>query len=141
MAELKTTRPYRERFLDGFDRSQLRREVQKVKPRRFNKYVAWALGASLAAGGIGAPLKIMHDSQQHSGQREPETASAPVSTASGINQAITGDLKAAQNIANQVAGGVAAAAKGVEQGVQQAAQVPLEVAAAVPAAIAEAPMQ
>ncbi|HET7710362.1 MAG TPA: hypothetical protein VFL80_00380, partial [Thermoanaerobaculia bacterium] len=56
MGELKTKRPYQERFLDGFDRSQLRREVQKVKPRFAGlkkTYATWALGASLALGGIG----------------------------------------------------------------------------------------
>ena len=66
MAELKTTRPFQQRFLDGFDRSQLRQEVEKVKPRRFqklrNKYVRLALGASLAVGAIGAPLLMIHDS-------------------------------------------------------------------------------
>ena len=63
MPELKTQRPYQERFLDNFDRGQLRREVQSVKPRRFQglrkKYATWALGASLAIGGIGAPMKMM----------------------------------------------------------------------------------
>lgn len=142
--ELKITRPFRERFLDGFDRSELRQEVQKVKPRRFrkmrNKYVTYALGASLAMGGIGAPLKIMHDSHknrvQNTGeQNEPETSE------SGLDQAISSDLKTAQNIASQVAGGVGAVAKGVEQGVQQAVKAPLAAVAAAPAAIAEAPKQ
>ena len=62
MSKPKTSRPYQERFLDGFDRSQLRQEVQKVKPRRLSglrrKYAGWALGASLALGGIGIPLKV-----------------------------------------------------------------------------------
>ena len=34
MPEIETKRPYRERFLDNFDRSQLRREVEAVRPRR-----------------------------------------------------------------------------------------------------------
>src|SRR5437764_465927 len=62
MSEPNTSRPFRERFLDGFDRSQLREEVAKVKPRKFSglrkKYAGWALGASLALGGIGIPLKM-----------------------------------------------------------------------------------
>ena len=144
MAELKTMRPYRERFLDGFDRSQLRQEVQQVKPRvskMRKKYLTWALGASLAVGGIGAPLMI-HDSQNkvsETGPRapEPDTKSAANTLVDGIS----GDLKAAQNIANQVAGGMATAAKGVEQGVQQAAKVPLAAIAAAPAAIAQAPQE
>jgi len=51
MNELKTSRPFQERFLDGFDRSELRNEVQKVKPRRLSglrrKYAGWALGAPI----------------------------------------------------------------------------------------------
>lgn len=143
MAELKTMRPYRERFLDGFDRSQLRQEVQQVKPRLSKarkKYLTWALGASLAVGSIGAPLMI-HDSQKvtETGPRapEPDTKSATKTLVDGIS----GDLRAAQNIANQVAGGVAIAAKGVEQGVQQAAKLPIAAVAAAPAALAQAPEQ
>lgn len=141
MAEqLKTMRPYRERFLDGFDRSQLRQEVQKVKPRFSklrNKYVGWALGASLAVGSIGAPLKVIHDSREkvaQSGQRDQTPKAA-------TEEGITSDLKAAQNIASEVAGGVAAAAKGVTAGVEQAARVPLAAVAAAPAVIAQAPQQ
>jgi soluble lytic murein transglycosylase-like protein len=144
MAELKMTRPYRERFLDGFDRSQLRQEVQKVKPRRSSlrkKYISWALGATLAVGGIGAPL-IIHDSKEkvtETGPRapEPDTKSAAGAMVDGIS----GDLKTAQSIANQVAGGVGMVAKGVEQGVEQAAKLPLAAVAAAPVAIAQAPQQ
>ena len=61
MPEPKTSRPFQERFLDGYDRSQLREEVQKVKPKRFGslrkKYATWALGGALALGGIG----LLHD--------------------------------------------------------------------------------
>src|SRR5436309_1074682 len=39
MAEIKTSRPFQERFLDGFDRSQLRQEVQKVKQNFFKTEV------------------------------------------------------------------------------------------------------
>src|SRR5258708_14505827 len=63
MSEIKTGRPYEERFLDGYGRHELRREVQKVKPsKRFSdlrkKTASWALGASLALGGIGIPLEM-----------------------------------------------------------------------------------
>src|SRR5258706_14933086 len=79
MTELKTSRPFQERFLDGFDRSELQREVQKVKPRRLSglrrKYAGGGPGASLALGGIGIPLKASNllqsaDSKAH---RKPET--------------------------------------------------------------------
>src|SRR6476619_6180812 len=111
MAELQTSRPYRERFLDGFDRSQLRQEVQKVKPnfsKLRKKYVTWALGASLAVGGIGAPLKMVHDSRE----KVLNTGRAPQPESASVNEGIRGDLKTAENIATQVAGGVAAAAQG-----------------------------
>ena len=144
MAELKTMRPYRERFLDGFDRSQLRREVQQVKPRTSamrKKYLTWALGASLAVGSIGAPMKMMHDSHKVSGLRSPEPDDATKSAARTLVDGISGDLKTAQNIANQVAGGVATAGKAMEQGVQQAAKSPLAAIAAAPAVIAQAPQE
>jgi len=135
MAEqMKPMRPYRERFLDGFDRSQLRQEVQKVKPRFSKlrkKYLPWALGASLMAGSIGAPLKMIHDSQEKVSQPAPDQdAAQPAQQESEL----ASDLRAAQNIATQVAGGVAA-------GVQQAVKAPLEAVAAAPAALAEAPKQ
>lgn len=146
MAEPHITRPYRERFLDGFDRSQLRQEVQKVKPKFSKlrkKYVTWALGASLAVGSIGAPL-AMHNANEnkleHTGPRSPEPGTTNPDPAKA-DQGIASDLRAAQNIASEVAGGVAAAAKGVQQGVQQAARVPLSVVTSAPAAIAQAPQQ
>lgn len=143
MAELKTTRPFEQRFLDGFDRSQLRQEVEKVKPRRFqklrNKYVRLALGASLAVGAIGAPLLVVHDSRG-----QIQSTGAPDPTASSdtdVSAAISSDLKTAESIASKVAGGVGAVAHGVEQGVVQAAKAPLAAVAAAPAAIAAAPRQ
>lgn len=123
MPELKTRRPYQERFLENFDRSQLRREVDKVPPRPMSglkkKYATWALGASLAIGGIGAPMKVM--------QTEPSAAEAQRSSPA-IDRALAGDLRAAQSIARQVAGGVEAAAAGVEQ----AATAPLQTVAEAP---------
>ena len=116
MAELKTKRRFQERFLDGFDRSQLRREVQKVKPLTGikKKYATWALGASLAIGGIGAPLKMVQQSQ----------------TEPGVSNTMAADLRAATGIAHQVAGGVAA-------GVESAATSPLETVAEAPKQLAE----
>jgi hypothetical protein len=57
MNEPKTTRAFQERFLDGYNRSQLRREVQNAKPLSFRKYAAMALGVSLTLGGL-VPLSL-----------------------------------------------------------------------------------
>lgn len=129
MSELKTRRPYQERFLDNFDRSQLRREVQAVKPARFagfkKKYATWALGASLAFGGIGVPVKMMQ-------QGAPGTAGGKERAISGkapaLDRALEGDLNTARSIAQQVAGSVEAIASGVEA----ATTSPLEAVAETP---------
>lgn len=140
MPELKTTRPFQQRFLDGFDRSQLRQEVQKVKPvsKLRKKYVSWALGASLAVGSIGAPM-VIHDAKNLVHASQAPQPGAPQTSV--LDQAISGDLRAAQNIVSQVAGGVAAAAKSVERGVENAAKAPMAAVAAAPAALAQAPRQ
>jgi soluble lytic murein transglycosylase-like protein len=113
MPEMKTSRPFQERFLDGYDRAQLRRDVQKVKPQKRleslkRKYATWALGASLALGGLGVPLKI-HDSIEKSAAANtappPSTGEQPNATGE-----IARDLTAAKAIADQVAGGVTDAA-------------------------------
>lgn len=126
MSELKTRRPYQERFLDNFDRSQLRREVQAVKPKRLTglkkKYATWALGASLALGGIGAPMKMVHQGKSGSAKNEIS------SNAPSLDRALAGDLRAAHSIAKQVAGGVEA----VGQGVEKATSNPLEAVAEAP---------
>ncbi|HKO58372.1 MAG TPA: lytic transglycosylase domain-containing protein [Thermoanaerobaculia bacterium] len=138
MAEIKTTRPFQQRFLDGYDRSSLREEVQRVKPKRpgglRKKYATWALGASLALGGIGTPLKMLQNHKGGSDQPEATAAEQPMSNAA-ISDEIAPDLKAAQNIAQQVAGGVAA----VTSGVQQAAQGVTDVAKAPMTAMTDAP--
>jgi soluble lytic murein transglycosylase-like protein len=136
MPELKTQRPYQERFLDNFDRAQLRREVESVKPRRFQglrkKYATWALGASLAIGGIGAPMKMMQQTAGGTarGKDMGTSAAAAPMAQSPLDRALAGDLKAAQSIAKSVAGGVEAVAGGVEK----ATESPLQ-------AVAEAPKQ
>lgn len=123
MAELKTKRQYEERFLDNYDRSQLRRDVQKVKPNRLSgmrkRYASWALGASLALGGIGIPMRVVQQSQNPQNQKPSQSTT--------VDHSLAGDLRAASNIAQQVAGGVVA-------GVENVATAPLE-------AVAEAPKQ
>src|SRR5215216_2504262 len=116
MPEIQTKRPYQERFLDNFDRAQLRREVQAVRPRRFKglrkKYATWALGASLALGGIGAPLKmVQQNAQGTAGGASQQTTSAPANV---LDSALAGDIRAAKSIADEVAGGMEAAVHGVE---------------------------
>jgi soluble lytic murein transglycosylase-like protein len=124
MPQLKTQRPYQERFLDNFDRSQLRREVQAVRPRRFSglkkKYATWALGASLALGGIG-PLAVMQ-------VNDPEAADQKSVASVTVDDSLEKDLKTARSIAQQVAGGVEA----VAQGVESATTSPLQTIAEAP---------
>ena len=106
MAEVKTSRPFQERFLDGYDRSQLRLEVQKVKPKRFGslrkKYATWALGGALALGGLGIPMKV--GSMPKTASSQPQTPPKPSSPPEQTQ--IAADLNAAKQIADQVAGGV-----------------------------------
>jgi soluble lytic murein transglycosylase-like protein len=142
MSEIKTSRPFRERFLDGFDRSQLREEVQKVKPRRLSgmrrKFAGWALGASLALGGLGIPLKMgnMLQSADANARRQPaatteqpiERTNAPSDTSSQI----AGDLATAKQIADQVAGGISGGVTGAVQDVAR-------TVTSAPAQVAQAP--
>lgn len=57
---VRPARPWRERVIEGFDRSRLRQEALKAKRRRFRKirerYGTMLLGASLAVGGVGIPM-------------------------------------------------------------------------------------
>jgi len=125
MPQIETKRPYQERFLDNFDRSQLRREVEAVRPRRFSKlkkkYTTWALGASLAFGGIGAPMAILQN-------MDAPNRKALSTSSMGLDNTLEKDLKAARSIAQQVAGGVEA----VAQGVEAATTSPLEAVAEAP---------
>jgi hypothetical protein len=133
MSELKTSRPFQERFLDNFDRSQLRKEVEAVKPRkkRFSrlrkKYATYALGASLALGGIGAPLKML----QHSPAGDSSKPTT-ITTTAPIDKQLVGDIEEAQSIAKQVAGGVAGGVQAAVQGVESAAEKPLQLVAEAP---------
>lgn len=144
MSEVKTSRPFEQRFLDGYGRSELRQEVQKVKPKRLSglrkKYASWALGATLAFGGMGVPMKMVHDAQNKT-TTAADTAPAPEQTHQAAATEISGDLQQAQSIASQVAGGVATVGQAVTSGVQQAASGVAQVAKAPVAAAAEAPRQ
>jgi soluble lytic murein transglycosylase-like protein len=127
MPQIETKRPYQERFLDNFDRSQLRREVEAVRPRkRFaglrKKYTTWALGASLAFGGIGTPLAMLQNKDAGSKGNQRNVSSLNVDTT------LENDLRAARSIAKQVAGGVEAVAHGVEA----ATSSPLQTMAEAP---------
>jgi len=131
MREPKTSRPYQERFLDGFDRSQLRQEVQKVKPKGFaslrKKYATWALGGALALGGLGVPLsKFAHTTTQASEGASARRVPSPTPQNKATTNQIAGDLQTARQIADQVAGGV-----------QGAVSTVAETAASAPAKIAQ----
>ncbi|HET7711841.1 MAG TPA: lytic transglycosylase domain-containing protein [Thermoanaerobaculia bacterium] len=136
MAQIQPSRPFQQRFLNGYDRSQLRQEVQKVPPRRFaglrKRVTPWAIGASIALGGVGLPMKM---TQQYWGQKgKSESRQSAMTEEPSIDTAIAGDLEKAQNIAAAVAGGLQAVAGGV----QAAAGTVAETATPVKAA-AEAP--
>jgi soluble lytic murein transglycosylase-like protein len=130
MSNLKTSRPFQERFLDGYDRSQLRQEVQKVKPKRLkNKYARWALGGAIALSGIGIPMKV-GNLMKSAQTKAPQQAA----TSQPVSQQIVGDLQAAEKIATQVAGGVQGAVSTVAE---TAAAAPMQIAKTV----AQAPQQ
>jgi soluble lytic murein transglycosylase-like protein len=129
MGEVKTSRPFRERFLDGYDRSQLREEVQKVKRKRGSlrkKYATWALGGALALGALGIPLKMGSTLTTTSDTVKPQ----PPTTPAQPKGQIAADLQTAKQIADQVAGGV-----------QGAVTTVADTAKAAPAAIAETVVQ
>jgi soluble lytic murein transglycosylase-like protein len=138
MAELKTSRPFQERFLDGFDRAELRREVQKVKPSRMakmrKKYATWALGGALALGGIGIPLKM---SSSHSDASARDTTLAAATETQTPTQQTAVDLTAAKNIADQVAGGVTSAVSTVAQAPAQVAKEVVKDVVQVPQKVAQ----
>lgn len=137
MSEIKTKRPFEQRFLDGYDRSQLRREVEKIRPRKKlgglrKKYAGWALGASLALGGVGVPMKMIQNAQQLGTAAKAVPAPAqPLKP----DDAIGSDLKDAAAIAGQVAGTATGAVTAVAQGVEQAAKAPIEGVSSAPRAL------
>jgi hypothetical protein len=137
MDELRTSRPFKQRFLDGYGRSDLREEVLKVKPRRLSgmrkKYAGWALGASLAFGGLGVPMKIVHDSQNALKTSAADRLPTPEQDTS---QGIQSDMQQAQKIATAVAGGVTGSVQAVTTGVQEAATSPVQAIEQAPAKLA-----
>ena len=138
MDQPKTSRPFEQRFLDGYGRSDLRQEVQKVKPRRFaglrKKYATWALGASLAFGGLGVPMKMIQNAESTGKAAAVNTAPAPQRPAQ--SPAIQGDLQQAQSIAQRVAGGVTTGMQAVTSGIQQAAAAPVQAIEQAPQKLA-----
>jgi soluble lytic murein transglycosylase-like protein len=128
MGEVKTNRPFRERFLDGYDRSQLREEIQKVKPSGSlrKRYATWALGGALALGSIGIPMKVGNLLLMASDSAKPQPPSKPTSPEQQPTGQIAADLQTAKQIADQVAGGV-----------QGAVSTVADTAKAAPAAIAD----
>jgi soluble lytic murein transglycosylase-like protein len=133
MDQPKTSRPFEQRFLDGYGRSELRQEVQKVKPSRFaglrRKYATWALGASLAFGGLGVPMKMIHDAETTGKATAANTAPAPQRPQAPVIQT---DLQQAQSIAQQVAGGVTTGMQAVTSGVQAVASAPVQAIVQAP---------
>jgi len=136
-----TSRPYQERFLDGFDRSQLRQEVQKVKPKGFaslrKKYATWALGGALALGGLGVPMSKFANATTQSSEGAALRAPSVTPQNNATTNQIAGDLQTAKQIADQVAGGVQGAVSTVAE---TAASAPAKVAqevALTPQAIAK----
>jgi soluble lytic murein transglycosylase-like protein len=128
MSKLETSRPFQERFLNGYDRSQLRQEVLKVKPKRKlrHKYATWALGGALALGGLGIPMKYgnMLLNAESSAKKVPPNAAPQAGQ-------IANDLQTAKQIADQVAGGVQGAVSAVHTAAQTATQAPQKIAETV----------
>ena len=137
MDQPQTSRPFEQRFLDGYGRSELRQEVQKVRPRHFTalrkKYATWALGATLAFGGLGIPMKIVHDSENAMKTQVPKPPQAPEPASAPV---IQGDLQQAKNIAQQVVGGVTTGIQAVTTGVQEAATAPVDAIVQAPQKVA-----
>src|SRR5205814_8799555 len=108
MPEIKTNRPFEERFLDGFDRSKLREEVQKVKPKRLSglrkKYASWALGGALALGSLGVPLKMATATHSTASNPQPPQPPQPPQNQPPQQGQIADDLATAKQIADQVTG-------------------------------------
>lgn len=99
MGEIHTKRPFQQRVVDGFDRSRIHQYALKSKAKRLDglkkRYATLLLGASLAVGGVGIPMKY---AETH----RPESEK---SFRSELGQ----DLAAAQRIAREVTGGVESA--------------------------------
>jgi soluble lytic murein transglycosylase-like protein len=114
MDDLKARRTFQQRFLEVSDRSRVRQEVLRSKRRSLDslrkRYAMMVLGASLAVGGVGIPLKTAQLGGQTS-EQSPEKKTT-------VTRHLTGDLAAAQMIAREVAGGVSAAVGDVSRTVE-----------------------
>lgn len=108
MTDMTIDRKFEQRLLDGFDRSRIRQEVMRSRKREFGwlkkRYATVMLGASLAVGGIGIPMKA---SRFLDGGPKVESTSR---AKSGILDTLGEDLRSAGEIAQEVSGGVASAA-------------------------------
>src|SRR5438105_13522957 len=138
MDQPKTTRPFRQRFLNGYDRDELRAEVQKVKPKRLSslrkKYATWALGGALALGGLGIPMKVgsmLPKTTSSQPQTPPKPASPPEQTQ------IAADLNTAEKIADQGAGGVQGAVSTVADTAKAAPEVIAKTVVEAPQKVAD----
>lgn len=116
MPDVPTSRPFKQRLLDTFDRSRLREEVRRARGSRLSsikkRYATMVLGASLAVGGIGIPLKNV--GLRPDGERQsisPATATSGASA--GVMDEISADLMTATAIAREVTGGVETATRAI----------------------------
>jgi soluble lytic murein transglycosylase-like protein len=113
MPESTPSRPFEQRIIDGFERSRIRHEVLKAKGNWISglgrRYATLVLGASLAVGGLGIPLKAskMLDTTSDSATTQSIDQNEPLS------REISGDLRAAAGLAREVSEGVNAAARTV----------------------------
>lgn len=87
----RPVRPWRERVIEGFDRSRLRQETLRAKRKRFRKirerYGTMILGASLAVGGIGVPMSASRVASEPSeGVETAQRVGREI--ASGVEEAI-----------------------------------------------------
>lgn len=112
MAEPKGQRRFQERLIDGFERSRIRHEVLRVKAKDLGtigklrtRYAMLVLGASLAVGGLGIPLKSSHMLEQ----ANENHAQAPEAPANDVMKRIAEDLAVANEITREVTGGVTSA--------------------------------
>lgn len=106
MASDRPTREFRQRVIDTYDRSRIQEIARSARPRRRDvlrkRYATLVLGASLAVGGIGVPMKMATSLKGERTPGDPKGAT--------MARGIGADLVRAQQIAREVTGGVEAAA-------------------------------
>lgn len=108
MEKPNTERKFQERLIDSFERSRIRQEVLRTNTKRLSalkrRYASMVLGASLAVGSIGIPLKSTRAFERPA-ERDRDGSS--------FTQQLSQDVAAAQKIAREVTGGVSDAAAAV----------------------------